>query len=256
MDEPLPIPGPREGLAARPLHFFILADCSGSMKKDGKIEALNQAIREALPHMRKAAEDNPEAPLFVRAIRFSDGAQWHVAIPTPVRDFVWTDLMADGVTNMGAALRLVAEELKIPPFPARALPPVIVLITDGEPTDDFGSALKELMEQPWGKRSVRIAIAIGKDANLEVLQKFMGTLGDELKPLQANNVEQLVQYIKWASTTLVKSVASPATRTEQPAAAVAMDHVHITPPPAQAAPQSSSSTSTSVPDGGIVDPTW
>ena len=62
-------------LASRPLHFIWLADSSGSMEQDGKIQALNTAIREAVPHMRKVAEDNPNAQVLVRAVRFSSGAQ-------------------------------------------------------------------------------------------------------------------------------------------------------------------------------------
>ncbi len=48
-------------LASRPLHFIWIADNSGSMEQDGKIQALNTAIREAILHMRKVAEDNPLA---------------------------------------------------------------------------------------------------------------------------------------------------------------------------------------------------
>ncbi len=199
------------------------------MEMDGKIQALNQSIREALPHMKKAAEDNPHAQGLVRAIKFSNGAQWHVAAPTPVADFQWADLSADGVTDLGKALKMVADELKTPPMPQRALPPVLVLITDGEPTDDYGSGLKALMDQPWGKRAVRIAIAVGKDANLDVLQKFIGASGNELKPLQANNPEALVQYIKWASTQVVNSVASPATRQDKTPTGAA--NVPLAPPP-------------------------
>ena len=38
-------------LATRPLHFIWIADCSGSMSIDGKIQALNNAIREVLLHI-------------------------------------------------------------------------------------------------------------------------------------------------------------------------------------------------------------
>ena len=82
-------PGGR--LASRPLHFIWILDCSGSMKTDGKIQALNTAIREALPHIRAAANQNPEAEVLLRAITFSSGAQWHVAQPTPVEEFRWVD---------------------------------------------------------------------------------------------------------------------------------------------------------------------
>ena len=70
-------------LAARPLHFIWIADCSGSMSGQ-KIEQLNFAISEAIPHMRDVANENPNAEVLVRAVKFSDGAQWHVATPTPV----------------------------------------------------------------------------------------------------------------------------------------------------------------------------
>ncbi|MFP4344469.1 MAG: vWA domain-containing protein [Anaerolineales bacterium] len=197
-------------LASRPLHFIWIADCSGSMSQEGKIQALNTAIREAIPHMQKVADENPNAQVLVRAIKFSDGAQWHISQPTPVDDFQWTDLRADGVTDMGKAFFMVAEQLKIPPMTDRALPPVLVLISDGQPTDDYKSGLQELMEQPWGKKAVRIAIAIGRDADHDVLQQFIGN--PEIKPLEANNPEQLVRYIRWVSTVVLKSASAPASQ--------------------------------------------
>ena len=109
---------------------------------------------------------------------------------------------------MGTALALVAEQLKIPPMTDRALPPVLVLISDGGATDDFGSGLKALMAEPWGKRAVRIAIAVGRDADHDVLTRFIGT--GELKPLQANNAPDLVKQIRWASTAVLKAASSPA----------------------------------------------
>src|ERR1700683_1465271 len=51
-DDALPPRRPGGQMAARPLHFIWLADGSGSMRVDGKIQALNNAIREAIPHMQ------------------------------------------------------------------------------------------------------------------------------------------------------------------------------------------------------------
>ncbi len=142
-----------------------------------------------------------------------------------------TRKLADGTvsagTDMGTGLKMLAEQLKIPPMSDRALPPVLVLISDGQPTDDFESGLKALMAQPWGKKAVRIAIAIGKDAELNVLQNFIGNL--EIKPLQANNPDTLVKYIKWASTAVLKAASSPATLTTTTSASGAT--VPIAPPP-------------------------
>ncbi len=202
-------------LATRPLHFIFMADCSGSMSVDGKIQSLNTAIREAVPNMQKVAKENPNAQVYVRAIKFSTGAQWHLSQPTPVEDFRWEDLEADGVTDMGRAFSMVAEQLKIPPMTERALPPVIVLISDGQPTDDFGKGLQEMMDQPWGKKAVRIAIAIGGDADRDVLQTFIGN--PEIHPLQANNPESLVNYIKWASTAVLKAASTPPSQVQKTA---------------------------------------
>ena len=220
-------------MATKPLHFIWIADCSGSMGVDGKIQALNTAIREAIPHMRKVAQDHDNAQVLVRAVRFSDGAYWHIAQPVPVEQFEWVDLQAKGVTDMGKALELVAEQLKMPPMPERALPPVLVLISDGLPTDDFAAGLNALLDLPWGKKAVRIAIAIGGDANLEVLQRFINN--SELQPLQANNPEALVTRIRWASTAVLKSASSPHS---EPKGASGGSNVPIpTPPSTPGGPQ-------------------
>ena len=197
-------------LATRPLHFIWIADCSGSMAIDGKIQSLNTAIKEAIPHMQDVADENPNAQVLVRAVRFSDGAQWHVSQATDIADFRWEDLDAGGVTAMGKALSIVADQLKIPPMDERALPPVLVLISDGQPTDDFTGGLQALMNEPWGRKAVRIAIAIGEDADQEVLKKFIAN--PELRPLQANNPESLIKYIRWVSTAVLKSASSPASQ--------------------------------------------
>jgi uncharacterized protein YegL len=199
------------------------------MQADGKIQSLNNAIKEALPHMQHAAEENPNAQVFVRAARFSDGAQWHVAVPTPVADFRWTDLKAGGMTDMGKAIRMVAEQLRIPPMSDRALPPILVLVSDGQPTDDYAAAMRELLDLPWGKRAVRIAVAIGVDADQDALQIFVGN--PEIPVLQANNAETLVNYIRWASTAVLKAASAPASRHLGDAAAA---NVPVPAPPASA----------------------
>lgn len=200
-------------LAKRPLHFILILDCSGSMTYDGKIQSLNHAIREAIPHMKDVADSNPNADLLVRALKFSSGAEWHISQPTPVDSFTWSDVSAAGVTDMGRAFSMIADQLKIPPMTDRALPPVLVLISDGQPTDDYVTGLDAIMKQPWGKKAVRIAIAIGRDADNDVLQKFIGH--SELKPLQADNADTLVKYIRWVSTAVVGAASSPPSQTNE-----------------------------------------
>jgi uncharacterized protein YegL len=189
-------------LSSRPLHFFWIVDCSGSMGGE-KIGTVNHAIHSTVPEMAEAAKDNPNAQLLVRTLKFSSGASWITANPVKIEDFAWDDLEAEGVTDMGRAFGLLAGQLTIPPMPERALPPVLVLLSDGQPTDDYSHELERLLSLPWGKKSVRIAIAIGQDADTRVLSEFTGN--KELV-LQANSAEALVRMIKWAST--VASVVS------------------------------------------------
>lgn len=196
-------------LAKRPLQFIWIVDCSGSMQGK-KIGELNFAVREAIPAMQEVAKENPNAEVFVRVLRFADGAQWQVSQPTKVEDFKWTDLLAKGVTDMGHAMSEVAKALSMKNMPDRGLAPVLVLVSDGQPTDDFGSGLKELMAQPWGMKAVRIAIGIGDDVDEEALVKFIGN--SEVKPLRASNSLELVNRIKWASTVPLKAASNPASK--------------------------------------------
>lgn len=196
-------------IAQRELHFIWIADCSSSMSGE-KINALNQAISESIPHMRDVASTNAHAQVLVRAVSFADGAQWHISQPTPVEDFTWPRLSPSGLTDMGRALSLVAEELRVDRLGERGFPPVLALITDGHPTDDFDRGLAELMANPWGKRAVRVAIAIGHDADHDVLQRFIGH--PEIKPLQANNPERLKDYIRFVSTTVLKAASAPSSQ--------------------------------------------
>ncbi len=186
--------------AGRPLHLVWLLDCSGSMREGGKIQALNNAIREVIPAMKGAADGNPEVEFFVRVIRFSTGASWHVAEPTRLSDFKWSDLSAEGETDLGQALALLAEELRVLPATARLLPPVLVLVSDGQPTDDWKGALEALLAVPWGQRAVKQAIAIGQDADFDTLKKFIDH--SERPVLRADSAEELVRWIKWVSTSV------------------------------------------------------
>jgi uncharacterized protein YegL len=197
---------PGGSMASRPVHFIWLLDCSGSMSVNGKIAELNFAIREAIPEMQAAARSNPGASLLVRAVSFASGASWHINDPTPVDQFTWQDLHTYGGTDMGAAFRLAAGALQTPPMPQRALPPVLALVSDGQPTDDWRSGLRAIDDTPWGKRAVRVALAIGDDADKSMLKEFLAN--PELEPLHAKNPRQLAAAIRWMSTA-VRAASTP-----------------------------------------------
>jgi uncharacterized protein YegL len=197
----VPIKRPGGPLAARPLHFIWIVDGSGSMQGE-KVQSLNYAIRSAIPAMRDEAQKNPNARLLVRAVRFADTATWHIPDPTPIERLAWPDIIAAGTTSMGAALSLVAESFDETPENGRGLAPVLVLITDGRPTDDFAEGLAKLLATPLGQGAIRLAIAIGADADRKKLEMFVS---DPQRPvLDASNADQLVAFIQFASTVLVK----------------------------------------------------
>lgn len=74
---------PGGALANRPLHFFWVVDCSGSMSGD-KIDTVNHAIQECIQPMRDEAAGNPNAQLFIRTLKFSSGASWVTPEPVPI----------------------------------------------------------------------------------------------------------------------------------------------------------------------------
>lgn len=218
---------PGGAVASRPLHFFWVVDVSGSMMGE-KIGAVNYAIPNCLPDMKEAAAQNVNAKLLVRTLTFSSGASWVTPQATEVSDFVWQDVVAGGITDLGTALEKVAEQLTIPPMPERALPPVIVLLSDGQPTDNYKKGLEKLKALPWGRKAVRIAISIGQDADDEVLKEFTGNVEYVLK---ANNQKDLVKMIKWASTA-ASLVSQPKSSSDSDASAADDPHAAVPPPPA------------------------
>lgn len=202
MADKLKIPG--GALANRPLHFFWMVDCSSSMAGD-RIGAVNHAIQECIEPMREEAAGNPNAQLYIHTLKFASGASWVTAEPVPIEEFAWEDVEANGITDMGKAFELLAGQLSMPPMPDRSLPPVIVLLTDGYPTDDWKRPLEKLLKMPWGKKAVKVAIAIGKDAERSVLEAFTG---NPEAVLDAGNPEVLTHFIKWAST-VASAVSNP-----------------------------------------------
>ena len=83
-------------------------------------------------------------------------------------------------------------------MPGEHLSPVIVLVSDGLPTDDVDGGIARLAASHYGSKAIRIAIAIGSDADLPTLQNFIGA--PNVRPLRANNAEALVNSIRWAAS--------------------------------------------------------
>jgi len=190
-----------------------------------KINELNRAMREAVAALRDSAEEEPNVDIEMRVLAFETGARWMTSGAVPLSSFEWTDLLAGGTTDLGAAMRALAAELSPANIPDRSLPPVVVLVSDGQPTDDYHAGLRALMDEPWGRKAVRVAIAIGDDVDLDVLRLFIDN--PQIEPLTARNPRALAMYLKWASTQVTKS------------AILGSEHVQLADIPAPMAPDDS-----------------
>lgn len=165
-----------DGIVKRQMVLFFVVDTSGSMQGT-KIGAVNTAIREVLPELKDAG--GSDIDLKVACLTFSSGCQWMYSTPIASDSFQWTNVDADGVTDLGAACRELNEKLSKNGFlkaPSGSVAPVIFLLSDGEPTDDFESGINLLQQNNWFKHGIKVAVAIGDDANKDVLAKFTGNI--------------------------------------------------------------------------------
>ncbi|MBV9205764.1 MAG: VWA domain-containing protein [Actinobacteria bacterium] len=197
---------PGGGVSRRPMHFIILADCSGGMKGE-KIQALNFAIADMMPQLAAWERDQEQARVLVRAVAFATEPRWHIPDPVPVSKIRWKPLqpVPKGLTNMGPAFAMVAEALAPGRLERRALRPALLLITDGMSTDPPGAleaGLSALMSQPAGRAALRLSLAIGRDAQSDALEDF---IGDPSVPvLVADNTEDIADRLVAASLALSK----------------------------------------------------
>ena len=76
--------------------------------------------------------------------------------------------------------------------------PAIILLSDGGPTDDFQSGLAKLKSNNWFKAAIKIAIAIGDDADKDVLKDFTGSIE---AVFTVHNIEALKQVIRIVAVT-------------------------------------------------------
>jgi len=206
----------------RPLPVIVLADISGSMSENGKIDSLNHALDEMIKSFATEAQDRAE--IQVSVITFGKaGAQIHSEL-TPASKAAWSPMQADGGTPLGAAISLatslVEDRQRIP---GRAYRPAIVLVSDGQPTDEWKEPVKRLLASERGSRADRFALAIGDDADKAMLGAF---LGDPAKAvLQASDARQVQTFFRWVtmSVTSRSRSATPNAAPIQPPPDLARD---------------------------------
>ena len=180
--------------AARPLPVILLADVSGSMSVNGKIQALNLAVREMIEAFKD--ESDLRAEIHVSVITFGGQARVHLQLG-PARSATWTDLDASGGTPMDAAFDLAREMIEDRGIvPSRAYRPTLVLVSDGQPTPPGSETppLQKLLASERGGKALRMALAIGADADHGVLQAFLAD--PEARVYRADEARQIRQFFQ------------------------------------------------------------
>lgn len=183
---------------AKPLPVFLLLDVSGSMNEimdpenvrrtgqtlvaDGqtwelveggtsKIQILNQAAREMIDSF--SAEEKMETEFLVSIIVFGNNASLHLP-PTAASSVKWTEMTAGGCTAMGEAFKTAKAMIEDKDVvPSRAYRPTVVLVSDGQPTDDWQGPLESLTTQGRSAKCFFMAMGIGEGPGTQVLERFI-----------------------------------------------------------------------------------
>lgn len=200
-----------EGIVKRQMVLFYVIDTSGSMQGT-KIGTVNNIIRELTMGDELKNAGGADIDLKIACLKFSSGCEWMYPTPIAIERFQWNNVEADGVTDLGAACRELSGKLSKNEFlkaPSGSVAPVIFLMSDGEPTDDFESGLNLLKQNNWFKYAIKVAVAIGDDANKETLAKFTGNIE---AVVEAKNPEALAKWIRKVSVTsaMIGSKSQPA----------------------------------------------
>ena len=158
-----------------------IIDVSGSMDGD-KIGQVNEAMSAVPDQLKDINDESIDCKLLIAPMEFSTGAKWvdlKNGQPDAVESFRWVDRSAMGLTDLGDAFKLLTEKLTVVEkggwMKGRGgAAPVLILISDGGPTDDYQSQLKILKQRGWFNAAIKFAVAVGDDADRAVLAEFTG----------------------------------------------------------------------------------
>lgn len=182
-------------VSKKSLVIFFLIDTSRSMVGK-KIGELNTVMEELIPEIRRVGEADTDVKVAV--LTFGTQVRWMYTEPILIEDFEWSRLRADGVTNMGEAFRELSARMSRNSFlnsPSLSFAPVIFLMTDGYPSDDYKEALEELKQNSWYKYGLKAALGIGNEANDEMLEEFTGSKDTVVHAYSGGQLAQMIKII-------------------------------------------------------------
>lgn len=175
----------------KPLPVLLLLDVSGSMQGK-KIFCLNRAVDEMISAL--ANDVKLESEILVSIITFGQEVKF-VCPFTPAAELEVNSFTALGGTPLGVALQMAKALIEDrDSVPSRSYRPTVVLVSDGQPTDKWEQPLNDFISSGRSQKCDRMAMAIGDDADRNVLNRFIAGTGNAL--LEATNSEDILSCFK------------------------------------------------------------
>lgn len=172
---------------------MLLLDVSGSMTGPN-IDSLNLAVRDMLSSF--AVAENRETEIRVSVITFGINVDVVCGFTKSSELLArWTDLEASGYTPLGAALteaKAMLEDRE--KTPSRAYRPSVVLLSDGYPTDQWEVPMRSFVREGRSSKCDRLAMAIGSNADEEMLNMFLHGTGNPL--FHAQDSKSISRFFK------------------------------------------------------------
>lgn len=209
-----------ESIPRRKMILFFVIDTSGSMN-GSKIGSVNDAIENVLPIIGEISNENPDAEINVAALEFSTGTRWLYDEPKDANEFIWQKVTADGLTSLGEACIELNRKLSrnggfMPTSTGSGyFAPAIILLSDGGPTDDFENGLRVLQGNQWYKTAIKLAIAIGDDADQLVLKQFTGSSEAVITVHNLDALQKMIRIIAVTSSQIGSKSSSSNDSTKQ-----------------------------------------
>jgi uncharacterized protein YegL len=108
---------------------------------------------------------------------------------------------------MGGAFSLARELLEDDALvPERAFQPMLVLVSDGVPTDDWEQPLDDLLASRRGAKALRVAIGIGTDRTPDAEGVLAAFSSPEIGVLRAEQAERLPDLLQWVTATVTETL--------------------------------------------------
>ncbi len=199
-----------EMIARKILPIIYSIDVSGSMGGE-KIASVNEAMKETKQILQEVSNDNPDAEIRVAVQTFSSGAKWITKTLEKIENYYWNSIQANGVTDLGAALKGINAKLSKTEFLSGDIGfnlPVIIFMSDGGPADDWEKQLDKAKQNAYFKKATKIAIAIGDDADTPVLGKLVGNIEAVIKVNDANALKNLIRVVSQTASITGSKVQS------------------------------------------------